>query len=304
LDKHSADAHDDNEMSGRNGPFVETTFTTNAEIFVCVPVGQNGVPRDDHSAVPGETYPNDIDDAGGWVDTGDIDSNGDLNGYRIFKKNVVPGVYTLYHPTRIEWNYIYFVRLESAGSTTTGCVGSTTTGQYISETTAAQAPTVCDTSSWVGKDSNRAQGCDGTSSCRVLADGYDTCTDYCAAQQGGLDCVGSWKEESENGDSCVAKDSNRDCPFNWDSSDDICQCSVPTVAPICTETPCTNAGANTYHRNLSDVFDLQKHDFGEQNCQDLKRYNSVVGQEIGLFALAAARQAIHDFHERQKSMVS
>jgi hypothetical protein len=52
--------------------------------------------------------------------------------------------------------------------------------------------------------------------------------------------------------------------------------------------------------SLSDVFDLRKDILESKTAQDLKRYKSVVG----LFALAAARQAIHDFHECQKSMVS
>ena len=85
------DYHDPNDHShaSTNGEYVDVTFATNAEIFLCVPRADQGSTGHEH--VEGQTYPNNIDPAGGWSNTGEMVTQGNGIQCQMFQKNVVPG---------------------------------------------------------------------------------------------------------------------------------------------------------------------------------------------------------------------
>ena len=65
--------------------------------------------------------------------------------------------------------------------------------------------------------------------CTVVAEltSHGSCNSYCAAQQGGLDCVGSW---TDTGNTCTPASGNNGCDDAPNSSDDICKCAPPVAA--------------------------------------------------------------------------
>ena len=59
-----------------------------------------------------------------------------------------------------------------------------------------------------------------------LKDNYSTCTNFCAAQNGGLTCVGAWEEYSNT---CRVKKPLTCDDVVRNTSDTICECAVPVL---------------------------------------------------------------------------
>jgi hypothetical protein len=119
----------------------------------------------------------------------------------------------------------------TAAPTNTGDSHTPTPSPTGSPTT---SPTVllCDTSLWIDVDGHHCEEC----TVLALLTRYGSCRNYCAAQQGGLDCVGSWTDKT---DGCVKSSGNNGCDSEPNSSDDICECSVPAT-PSPTTGPTNN----------------------------------------------------------------
>ena len=83
----------------------------------------------------------------------------------------------------------------------------------------------CDTSLWSNVDNDVVCGpCEAL----VKLGNYGTCSAYCSAQQGGLDCVASYTDQD---DTCHHGSDNNGCDHQPSSSDDICKCATPGPTP-------------------------------------------------------------------------
>jgi hypothetical protein len=140
----------------------------------------------------------------------------------------------------------------------TGC-GSNTQRICTDALAPTASPTAalhCDTALWVDVDNLHCGGC----TVLALLGNHGSCRKYCAAQQGGLDCVGSWEDADE---SCVKAGGNNGCDFEVTSStDDIFECSVPatpnptaspTAVPTAVPTEPTAAPTSTPSTNVGDT---------------------------------------------------
>ena len=98
---------------------------------------------------------------------------------------------------------------------------TTTVDKVVLASHCVPSPDGCNTSLWT--DIRSGVQC-GPCSVLALLYGSTSCASYCAAQEGGLDCVGSF---TDDGNSCTRRGGDNGCDSVPASSDDICECAAP-----------------------------------------------------------------------------
>ena len=135
-------------------------------------------------------------------------------------------------------------------------------------------PDDCNASLWTDIKSG---GC-GLCGALVNIGSYGSCRVYCAAQQDGLDCVGSY---TDTDDTCVRDSENHGCDYETSSSDDICVCAssaVPIDAHVLLQS------------NVECESDEGEYDFGIQNndVECAQQCRDRIGCQYFLFGVGAA----------------